>query len=94
MATIDVSDIKEEDLLAALVNHGQPMGLGWLHYRTVTPDECLEFLLANGPRVDYAFGVPIKATFDGKTFRTDLYDRDQGLGHGEHVVARLRREGK
>lgn len=85
---IDITGLDKGEVLAALINGGSPMGMGALHYRSVTPDEVR--IHAQYGYVDYCCGVPIKADLRGDSFEERLYDRDQGGGRAASIIAALR----
>ncbi len=85
---IDITGLDKGEVLAALINGGSPMGMGVLHYRTVTPDEVR--IHAQYGYVDYCCGVPIKSDLRGDSFEERLYDRDQGDGRAAAIIAALR----
>lgn len=103
MTTVNISGIDKAELLVALVNAARPLGMGVLQDdgKPMTKEEAEERI--NGGRwhdqiessrrilyFDYVKGRPIKCDLSGDTLDTRLYDRDQGPGAGERVVAKLR----
>lgn len=93
MSKIDISLMDKADVLAALYNESQPLGLGRLHYtpELMTKEEA-ENLLKKSQYFDYLKGRIMKINLDnddGMLF-TGLYDRDNGPGAAE---AALRKHG-
>jgi len=103
---IDISGLDKAELLAALVNAAEPLGMGKLSAGKgqFTADEAKEWI-ANGQwhdseysrdikrewlYFDYVRGRPIKCDLSGDTLDPRLYDRDQGAGAAARVVASLR----
>lgn len=91
MANVNIKGIDKAKLLAALYDNARPLGMGMLHY---TPEpmgiEHARGLLEETGRFDYVAGRPLKVRLDGDELDTWLYDRDQGAGEGERIVAQLR----
>ena len=84
---IDIEGLDKGAVLAALVNNGSPIGMGSMHYRKVTPEEARPLLYGY---IDYAFGVPIKATLGTDEFDEWGYDRDQGDGAAARAIDSIR----
>lgn len=97
MSDIDITGIDKAELLAALYNNARPLGMGFLHARDepMSKAEAAE-LLAKHERngrisFDYVHGRPLKVWFMGDVLSgARLYDRDQGQGECERIVAALR----
>jgi|ERR1019366_93945 hypothetical protein len=100
---IDIKGIDKAELLAALVNGARPQGMGFLHDTgtPMTKEEAQKWIdsgRAHGSgvpatkplRFDYVHGRPIKSDIGGDELDPRLYDRDQGQGAAEKVVASLR----
>lgn len=87
---IDVSQIKESELLAALYNASKPLGMGHIHF---TPEdmtlEQAEKLLLESTDFDYLHGRVMKVEINGHTLYPDDYDRDNGKGAAQRVVDSL-----
>ena len=70
-------------LLAALYNHAKTQGMGFLRAKMdhiMTFDEARITLMLGSPRFDYLRGRIMKVDVSDSSPRTDLYDRDNGLG--------------
>ena len=91
--SIDISGLDRADILAALYNNSRPQGLGFMHYdaKSMTAAEA-RALLVEGHRFDYLKGRVMKINLrpDAATLDGRLYDRDNGQGSTERVVAGLR----
>jgi len=102
MGTVNIAGLDKAELLAALVNGAKPLGLGFLHdtgaamtkaeaQRWVDEGRGHDMGIPQAPMsFDYVCGRPIKCDISGNEMRTDLYNRDQGDGAAERVVASLR----
>lgn len=104
---IDISDLDEAEVIAALHNGTRALGMGMLHdIGRITAEQVRADLdkegefgggfLVNGMRrFDYFHGRPLKPSIgNGKINSLALYDRDAGQGAGERVLANLRAEKK
>lgn len=94
MATVSIVGLDRAEVLAALYNASRPQGLGFLHY-TPTPmtrDEAASLLPSGGSNYfDYLNGRVMKISLQSDVeVETRLYDRDNGEGAGERVIAALR----
>ena len=110
MGTVDISGLDKAELLAALYNRAAPLGMGFLHYnpKAWTREDALKamdlgddhnqmFPDSNPPRnlyFDYVGGRPLKVNLSKDEMQTALYNRDQGEGAAEEVVAELRKNTK
>lgn len=101
MNEIDVSDIPEGLLLAALYNNSVVQGMGRLAARPgiMTEEQATELLTkqrrflvgVNAPvYFDYLFGKVMKVWIGKPKLATNLYDRDLGNGAAALVVQALR----
>ena len=103
--TVSIAGIDKAELLAALYNAARPLGMGFLRAdeATMTVEEARTYVSDpsaqdNGTTFsrreklffDYLKGRPLKVDLSGDTLRTRLYNRDQGAGKAEIVVAELR----
>lgn len=89
-------------IVTALVNDAVSIGLGILHDHDAGLAAIAllceqDFDRGREPGFDYVHGRPIKVYFhhqddDTWTFDTELYDRDQGRGHGERVLESFKLE--
>ena len=104
MSLIDISDLNEATVLAALYNASRPLGMGMLHFtpEPMAAEEAAE-LLAQYRSFDYLKGRVMKIDFfdskreeregfnePGKMRGARLYDRDNGEGATERVLSELR----
>ena len=106
MSKINIAGLDKAELFAALYNHAKPLGMGFLHYDpTPLNKEEAEKLMARGDDssamfpgfagrralyFDYVKGRPLKIDLSGDEMDTHLYNRDQGDGAAEKIVASLR----
>lgn len=96
---INIKGLSKAAVLAALYNRARSQGMGFLHY---TPEEmteaeaqkiwseALERYKGTDPYFDYLKGRVMKVNISGETFNPFLYDRDNGEGAAEKVIAGLR----
>lgn len=96
MEEIDISGIDKAELLAALVNGTQSVGMGRLQDNgPITIEQARGWLDESMTlSFDYVAGRPIKTDISGDTARVRLYDRDAGEGTFACVVAELRKAQK
>jgi hypothetical protein len=105
MAKIDIKGIDKAELLAALYNNAEPMGMGFFQARPreMTRDDALKMMDVGDdstrmfPNVgrtrmyfDYVFGRPLKVNLEGDELETSLYNRDWGKNAAEQIVEVLR----
>lgn len=106
MSKVNIAGLDKAELFAALYNHAKPLGMGKLHYDpTVLTKESAEKLMGLGDDAarmfpgmrrgnslyfDYVKGRPLKIDLSGDEMDTWLYNRDQGEGAAERIVAELR----
>ena len=93
---VDTKGLNRGDVLAALYNTSQPLGMGFLQFDPVvmTRDEA-ELLIkvrdADGCYFDYLKGRVMKVCLkDPAQFDERLYDRDNGPGAAERAIAKIR----
>jgi hypothetical protein len=90
MDTIDIAKLNKADVLCALYNSSQPLGLGILHY---TPENMqrpeAEELLKQTKTFDYLKGRVMKVDLSGDELRVGSYDRDNGDGAAARALAGL-----
>jgi len=93
--TINIAGINKALLLAALYNRARPLGLGYLHYtpEDMDPAEAEALVEREWLYHDYLHGRVMKVDLSGDTLRTWAYNRDNGDGAAEAVVASLKKEG-
>ena len=89
--SVSIAGLDKAELLAALYERAQPMGMGFFHY--VPGPMCLDEargLLRGGGYFDYVKGRPLKIDIAGDYLDTRLYNRDAGSGAAERVIEALR----
>jgi hypothetical protein len=99
---VDISGLDKAALLAALYNHSQPAGMGWLQALPgdMTVEHARELIdsganpdyirARDGIYFDYLYGRPLKIDLGGEVLRTYGYNRDNGDEAAERIVADLR----
>lgn len=87
---IDISKLSKAQVLAALYNASQPLGMGFLHYdpSPMSEDEAAK-LLEQSTYFDYLKGRVMKVDLSESEFDPWLYDRDNGQGAAARVVGGL-----
>jgi len=105
MASINIAGLDKAELFAALYNHAKPLGMGMLHYNPelLTKEAAAQLMEAGddssrmfpsmgkkGLRFDYVKGRPLKIDLSGDELDPWGYNRDQGDGAAERIVAELR----
>ncbi len=105
MAKVNIAGLDKAELFAALYNHAQPLGMGRLQYdpTPLTKESAQKLMEAGddssrmfpgfakkGLYFDYVKGRPLKINLEGDEMETSLYNRDQGDGAAEKIVAKLR----
>lgn len=90
---IDISKLDKAEVLAALYNNSQPLGMGILHYdpKPMGKEEAGRLLEQSGerPYFDYLKGRVMKVDLSGNILRTRLYDRDNGSGAAFSAISHL-----
>ena len=88
---IDISELSKAQVLAALYNNSQPLGLGFLHYEAepMTETQAAE-LLKQSTYFDYLKGRVMKVDLSKDHFDPWLYDRDNGQGAAARVIESLK----
>lgn len=101
---VSIKGLDKAAVLAALYNGSAPVGLGFLQSRPgpMTVEEARAFIPAGDDRsrmfpelqkehlyFDYLLGRPLKVDLSGDEFDPRLYDRDNGQGRAERIVAEL-----
>ncbi len=103
---VDISGLNKADVLAALYNRAQPMGMGFIHFtpEDMTREEAEKLLERGDDHQDHFGGIPGRSRlyFDylkGRCMKVDLtedevdprlFDRDYGEGALASVIAGLR----
>ena len=88
---VSIKGLDKVDVLCALYDRTQPKGMGFLHYnpQPMTRAEAMD-LLSKGQRFDYVRGRVMKVNLSNDEFDPWLFDRDNGDGAAESVIAALR----
>lgn len=88
---IDISKLDKAEVLAALYNHSQPLGLGRLHFtpEDMSVEEARE-LLKSYTYFDYLKGRVMKTNLEGDVFDPWLYDRDNGVDAAKKAIEGLK----
>jgi hypothetical protein len=90
---MDISRLSKAKVLAALYNNSKPQGMGFLHYNPKPmSEEQAEELLKETTYFDYLYGRVMKVNLEGNELDTYLYNRDNGEGAAERVIANLIKE--
>lgn len=88
---IDITGLDKAHVLKALYDQAKPLGLGALHY---TPEpmtiEEARSLVATASYFDYIHGRVMKVVIAGDALDPWAYDRDNGAGRCEAIIADLR----
>lgn len=88
---IDISTLNKADVLAALYNASQPLGLGFLHFdpEPMTGEQAQEILDSSNGYFDYLKGRVMKIDLSTNQLNPRLYDRDNGEGAAQKVINQL-----
>ena len=90
---MDISKLDRAEVLAALYNASQPLGMGFMHFKDedMTREQAQAELDARKPRAyfDYLHGRVMKVDLSGDELGTRLYNRDNGEGAAERALASL-----
>lgn len=92
---IDLTGKNKAEVLAALYNASQPLGMGILHYdptpMTVEQAQSIidEYKSHNTQYFDYLKGRVMKIDLSGDTLDPRLYDRDNGQGKAEMIISQI-----
>ena len=94
MDKVSLVGLDKADVLAALYNASNPQGMGFLHYdpKPMTHEEA-EALLKQNTDFDYLQGRIMKVDLSGDELDPWGYDRDNGQGAVENIIAELRKTG-
>jgi len=89
---IDISELNKADVLAALYNRAQPQGAGFLYYKPQNMSPADAQLILDTGRTNFynLFGRMMKVDLSGDAFDPWSYNRDNGSGAAESVIAVLR----
>lgn len=90
----DVSDLDPAALLAGLYNASKPQGKGllWFVPGDMTVERARAVLGEHGLNFDYLEGRVMKVKLGRRKLETQLYNRDNGEGAAERVIAQVRAE--
>jgi hypothetical protein len=94
MEDVNIKGLDKAEVLAALHNGTQCLGMGRLHnIGTCSVEQAREDIKQMGLRLqfDYYHGRPLKVDISGDTFDPWLYDRDAGKGTAQRVIATLKK---
>lgn len=94
MSNVSITGLNKADVLAALYNAARPQGLGFLSYdpQPMTSSEAKRILDSGQTYFDYLRGRVMKVNLASDVeFGSGLYDRDNGQGTAEAVIAALRK---
>ena len=85
---IDLRNKDKAEVLAALYNASQPLGLGFLQADSnkMTTEEARELLSDGSGYFDYLKGRVMKVDLSGEELDPWLYDRDNGQGAAEAAI--------
>ena len=88
---IDTNGISKWKILKALYDNSRPLGLGFLHYTPEPmPEKEARELVKDQTYFDYVRGRVIKVNLENPDgFEEWLYDRDNGPGAAQRVIAEL-----
>ena len=98
---ISIKGLDKAKVLAALYNASRPLGMGYLHFdpNAMTHEEAEKHISEGGTWVgrgdlcfDYLKGRVLKVDLAEDEFDPWLYDRDNGNGAAEKVIAVLLEE--
>lgn len=98
---INIAGLNKADVLAALYNRAQPLGMGFLEYdpkpmsaeeaQAIINERTAVYSLTQALYFDYLKGRVMKVDLSGDEFGPSLYDRDNGEGAAASVVDELRK---
>ena len=85
---IDLRNKDKAEVLAALYNASQPLGMGFLKADSnkMTTEEARELLSDGSGYFDYLNGRVMKIDLSGEELDPWLYDRDNGQGAAEAAI--------
>ncbi len=91
---MDIAGLNKAEILAALYNGSRQQCMGYLDKRGadgMTVEQAQEEI-DNWPRMyfDYLHGRVLKVGLAGNDLRTEAYNRDNGPGAAERIIADLR----
>lgn len=88
---VDISNMSKARVLAELYNASKPLGLGMLNYdpTPMTEEEAQTYLDQGQAYFDYLKGRVMKVDLSTDELETYLYNRDNGDGAAEAVLAAI-----
>lgn len=89
MSDVSIKGVDKVKLVEALYERARPQGMGWLHATSEPLTRELLEDMAKAPWLDYVRGRVMKLSVAGDTMRVDLYNRDNGGGAAEEVLAKV-----
>lgn len=99
MDTVNIEGLDKAEVLQALFNGSQQLGMGFLDKSgavDMTYNDALFFVSSQPNKddfyIDYLRGRVMKVHFFNNTVSTYLYNRDNGTGKAESIIAKLRQE--
>ena len=94
MAKISLVGLNKADVLAGLYNASCPRAMGFMAYDSEPMSRVqAEILLKSSTDFNYLYGRAMKVNLEGDELDTYGYDRDNGLGEAERIVAWIRETG-
>lgn len=89
--TIDISNKDKAEVLAALYNHSQPIGMGMAQYDpTPMTKEVAEIILAQKSRFSYLKGRPLYINLEDNDLFVGAYNRDNGKNLAQRAISKCR----
>lgn len=89
--TIDISNKDKAEVLAALYNHSQPVGMGMVQYDpTPMTKELAEKILQRETSFSYIKGRPLYINLDSNTLWVGAYNRDNGKDLAQRAISKCR----
>ena len=91
MSTIDISKLNKAEVLAALYNKSQPLGMGILYFtpEDITTEKAQKLLDQEIYYFDYLQGRVMKVDLSGEEFNTRGYDMNNGEGAAKRAIEHL-----
>lgn len=93
---MNITGLNPAKVLAALYNNAKVQGLGFLQAdrNVMTTEEAQKYLDESEDKYfDYLKGRVMKIAIKGDELNTRLYNRDNGEGSAERIIARLKGHG-
>ena len=89
---MNIAGMNKAVILAKLYDSAQPLGLGFLHFtpEPMTIEQAQKLLDESDDKYfDYVKGRVMKISLASDEMRTDLYNRDNGEGKAESILATI-----